>query len=142
MAAHSLDVETRLAASRASSADRLRLRFAGQQLPQHVLQDAVVSVVERLLRSVDANNSLELSRLPTFHPNRNLPPGPKFLDHILDARDLEYFFPSQLEHFRIFAGKELQRQDAHPYEVRPVNPFVALRDHRAHAQQPRSLGRP
>ncbi len=37
---------------------------------------------------------------------------------------------------------ELERQHAHPDEVRAVDPLEALGDHGAHAEQPRALGGP
>ena len=37
---------------------------------------------------------------------------------------------------------ELERDDAHGDQVRAMDALVALRDHRAHAEQRRALGRP
>ena len=46
-----------------------RLGLAGQQLPQHILQNPAVSVVQRFLRSIDAHQSFELDRsVPHFWP--------------------------------------------------------------------------
>jgi len=44
-------------------AHRLRTRFPRQQLPQHVLQNPAVGVVEGFLRGVDADYCIELYRL-------------------------------------------------------------------------------
>jgi hypothetical protein len=43
---------------------------------------------------------------------------------------------------RRVVADELQRQHAHADQVGAVDPFVAARDHRPHAEQARSLGRP
>ena len=48
----------------------------------------------------------------------------------------------QLQRCRALTLHELQRQNAHPDQVRPVNALETLRDHRAHAQQLHALGRP
>ena len=51
-------------------------------------------------------------------------------------------FAGQAQAGGTFAGPELQRQHAHADQVAAVDALVALGDHRPHAQQPRSLGRP
>ena len=53
--------------------------LGGQQLPQHVLQNAAVGVVQRFLRSVDAHQSLEFCGFAVFGRfDRDLPAGAKF----------------------------------------------------------------
>src|ERR1035438_7567496 len=80
------------------------LRLSGKQLPQPVLQDTAVRVVESFLRSVDANDGLKFADLSfgvlaALHPHRNLASGGKFVDHLANARNLENFFAGQLERF-------------------------------------------
>jgi hypothetical protein len=50
--------------------------------------------------------------------------------------------PSQLQRRRRVVADELQRQHAHADQIGAVDALEAARDHGAHAEQPRSLGRP
>jgi hypothetical protein len=43
---------------------------------------------------------------------------------------------------RLWPGQELERQDAHPDEVRSMDALEALGDDRPDAEQKRALGRP
>ena len=61
---------------------------------------------------------------------------------VLEAADGQPLAPGQAERRGRVAGRELERQDAHPDEVRAVDPFVALGQDHPHAEQRRSLGRP
>src|SRR5947209_8625249 len=102
---------------------------------QDVLQDAAVAVVLRLAWRVDAHRRRE-----------GLVAG---LDLDLagdavstEAGDLERLLTGQPERLAALAVGELQRQHAHPDQVRPVNPLVGLGDDRAHTQQRGALCRP
>ena len=54
-----------------------RMRLLRQQLPQHVLQDTAVLVVEHLLGRVDADRRLELAHraVRVLRLDRDLPAG-------------------------------------------------------------------
>ena len=53
--------------------DGLGLRSSRQQLPQHIMQNAAVGVIERLLRCVDPHHCLELGS--ALGANRDLATG-------------------------------------------------------------------
>ena len=119
--------------------------FAAQQLPQHILQNPAVGVVERFLRRVDADQRVELDRVScavsaarTF----TCASGGEFFDYVADAGDLEDFFAGQLERFGGLSGAKLQRQNSHADQVRAVNAFVAFGDDGANSQQARAFRRP
>src|ERR1700678_2837226 len=78
------------------------LRLSRQQLAQHILENASVSVVQRFLRSVDAHDRLKLGRLRTLSPNGNFSAGRKFLHRLANSRNLKYLFASQLQCLGIF----------------------------------------
>src|SRR3954469_16519647 len=82
------------------------------QLPQDVLQDAAVLVVERFLRRVDAQDGVELGdgAVLMLGAHRDLLSWLPALDRIVQAGDLENLFARQTVRFRSFFGKELQRQ--------------------------------
>ena len=61
---------------------------------------------------------------------------------VLEAYDREGLVPGQPERLAALAGPVLQREHAHHEQVRAMDPLVALRDHRAHAEELRALGRP
>src|SRR5579863_1382786 len=105
-----------------------RLRLPRQQLPQHILQDPAVGVVQGFLRRVDADQGTELDIRLAFHggPHFYFAAGGEVLDQVADAGDLEHFFSRQFERFRVLARAELQGQDAHADQVRAVNAFVAF----------------
>ena len=56
-----------------------------------------------------------------------------------DAKGLR---PAQAERAQRFTRKKLQRQNAHADQVAPVDALEAFRDHRADAEQERTLGGP
>ena len=59
-----------------------------------------------------------------------------------DAADRVRLAPGQAERVRVLAGEELQRQDPHPDEVRPVDALEALGDHGSDPEEQRALRRP
>src|ERR1700732_1364103 len=86
----------------------LRTRLPSQQLPQHILQDAAVSVVERLLRSINAHGCRKFCRLAIGGgPNFHLAPCGEMLDHVTNASDLKHFFSSQFERIRVLSREKL-----------------------------------
>src|SRR2546427_5920231 len=122
-----------------------RLPTWGKQLPQHVLEDSAVAVMLQLLRRVDADGYRELHTraVRPRRPDHQLLAARESLgEHGAEPRDLEHFFSGQAELLRRFVGEELQREDSHPHQVRPVDPLVALGYHRAHTEQPGAFRRP
>src|SRR2546422_582695 len=111
----------------------------------YVLEDPSMPVVLQLLWRVDSHCHGELNAR-TFGPNgldhQLLAARKSFREHSSESRDLEHCFSGQPQTLRRLVGQELQRQDSHPHQVGPVDPLVALRNHGAHAEQPRSFGRP
>src|SRR6266853_5021591 len=87
--------ESRRRSQQALSRDRLRPSFPSHQLPEHVLQNPAVRVVQSLLGSVDANYRLKIRRLSTRYANGKFSAGRKFLDHVAYARNLKYLFAGQ-----------------------------------------------
>src|SRR5215211_649068 len=83
-----------------------------EQLAQHEVEDAVVAVVEPLVRRVDAHACVEFDALRGTDPQR-----PRAL---LERREVEGLLARQAERLRRLAVWELERQDAHADEVRPV----------------------
>src|SRR5205823_7018843 len=125
--------------SRSRSAGRVRrgLSRRRRQLPQHVLENPAVPVVLQLLRRIDPYQRAQLDARPVGASRRD--------GQLLAAREplgeqggetgqIEGFFPGEPERLRGLARQELQRQNAHAYEVRAVNALVALRDHGPHAE--------
>src|SRR5579864_74459 len=107
-----------------------RLRFGCQQLPQHILQNAAVGVVERFLRGVDAHQGFELDWVFAFLRRFHLhgAAGGELVDYFADAGDFKRFFTRQIERVDILSRGELQRQDAHADQVRAVDALVAFGD--------------
>src|ERR1700693_484060 len=130
---------------------RLRTRLRRQQLPQHILQNAAVGVVERLLWRIDAHQRVELDRLvlppSTAVSARSgahfyLAPGGEVFDTIADSGDLEDFFARQLERFGVLSREKLQRQNSHANQIRAMNALITLSDDRETAEQARAFGCP
>src|SRR5216683_6522656 len=118
----------------------LRTWLRSQQLPQHVLQDAAVSVVERFLRSINAHDCRKLCRLAIGGgPNFHLAACGEMLDHVADAADLQHLFSGQLERVRILSRQKLQRQYSHADQIRTVNALVTFGNCRAHSEKARAL---
>jgi len=58
---------------------------------------------------------------------------------VRDAFDLENFVTCQPQRFAILAIFEFKREHTHAEEVAPMDALVALRNHRAHAEQARAF---
>src|SRR5215468_5677521 len=111
------------------------------QLTQHVRQYAAVLVVINLNRSINA----QLDRNLFFGPAGAMNDQRDILlrlDPAAESDDVEGFRAEEVERLRADAFFELQRQYAHSDQVAAVNPFEALSDDRAHAQQARAFRRP
>ena len=61
---------------------------------------------------------------------------------VLEALDRELLPPGETEALGALAVGVLERDDAHPDQVRAVDALVRLGDHGAHAEEVRALGRP
>src|SRR6266700_88361 len=111
---------------------------AGQQRPEYVRHDPAVPVVGGLTRRVDPHDRRELLAVRGHrHLARRLAPV-----HGLDSGDVEDLVPGEPEGARVLARLELQRQHAHPDQVRPVYPLERLDQDRADAEQRGALGGP
>src|SRR6478752_6452095 len=113
--------------------------LAGNQLPQHKLQNTAIGVVLRFLRCIDSHQRIKLFLICEHF---KLPAGSELPNQIFYAQNFEEFFTSQAQRLRTLARQKLQRQNSHADQVRTMNAFVALCNYRAHAEQSRALGRP
>src|SRR5699024_6519238 len=108
-------------------------------LPQHVVQDAAVSVVLDFLRRFQAYAGLEGGFL-AFRV------GGLDVDFLFgavgQAGDVEGLGAVQAQAFGVFAVNEGQRQHAHADQVGAVDALVAFGNHGLDAEQARALGRP
>src|SRR5258706_2905734 len=121
----------------------LRTPFPPQQLPQHILQNAAVSVVERLLRRIDPDQRVELDcSFLALGSNLHRAPCSEAFHHVADTADLEHFLARQPERLRVLAREELQRQNSHADQIRAVNALVAFGDHRRNSKQAGAFRRP
>src|SRR5487761_79780 len=60
----------------------------------------------------------------------------------LEAADREALLAGQAERLQVLAVGELEGEDAHAYQVRPVDSLQALRNHGANTEEQRAFGRP
>src|SRR6266542_1764587 len=112
----------------------------GDQLTQHQRKNAAVVQVLDLGLVVDPRPAREIRDLAVVADglNRHLLTR---LD-VVEAGDREPLLALQPQPLRALARRVLQREDAHADQVRAVDPLVAFRDHRSHAEQKRPLGGP
>ena len=101
------------------------------------VEDATVSVVVHFHRGVDPTYGLELDAAPVFpcRDDRDLLPR----SDVVTDLDVETLRAIQFEGVGALAVVEAEGENSHPYQVRAVNPFEALRDHRPHSQQEGAL---
>src|SRR4051812_32157150 len=125
---------------RASSSSPPAPRALSRELAQDVREDPAVADVLPLARRVEPDARLERDRGAAAIRRR----GDRHLTSlaILDTGDRERLAPAQPERLARLALRVLKREDPHHQQVRAVDPLVALRDHRAHAEQVRALRRP
>src|SRR5262249_9481470 len=101
--------------------------------------------VEDLLRRVDPHrraNRLHAA-VPCLRVHGDLAPALEAaLEERLEPDDVVDLLAGEAEGRRALAGAELERQDAHPDEVRAVDPLVALGEDGADAEEPGPLRRP
>ena len=111
------------------------------QLPQNVRQDASVPIVMHLVRSIDSGNGFERSYVARFVVSANRDALSRFdvAGHALDIKD---FKTSKAQTFSIVPLLELQRENTHADEIASMDTFKAFRQHRLHAQQPRTFCSP
>ena len=76
------------------------------------------------------------------HDHLGAAAGVDGVERLADAAYREGLLAAQTELASGVAGRELQRRDAHPDEVRAVDALEALGDDRAHAEQLRALRGP
>src|SRR5215469_3614984 len=117
------------------------LGLAGEQLPEDVLQDAAICVIERLLGSVDAHRGLKLFRGALFVDREHFDPprGAEVRNDGRNSADLEALLAGNFERLSILSGQKLERQNAHTDKVRAVNALVAFGNNRAYTEQPGSF---
>src|SRR5213594_2554920 len=107
------------------------------EFAQHQRQDAAVVHVANLRFVVDprAGDEAHSRSVVGGSPDLNL------LTRLqrVQAVDRVALLPGETKQVRIFAGRVLQRKNAHPDEVGAVDPLEALRDHGADTEQERTF---
>src|SRR5262249_43483105 len=98
-----------------------------REAPQDEREDAAVADVLALARRVEPEPRRELDVV--------CPHGDLARLSVLDAEDRKLLAAGQTERLGVLAGRELQREDPHHQEVRPVDALVAVGDHRLDAEQ-------
>src|ERR1035437_2840441 len=121
--------------------------LAGGELAEDVLEDAAVLVVENLLRGVDAQGGGELDGAAgeSFgEDGEDAAVGELGVEHGLElaggVADREDLLAAEAERGGGLAGEELQGEDTHADQIRPVDALVGLRDDELDAEQPRAFG--
>ena len=108
----------------------------GGHFPDHEVEDPAVFVVGQLQLRVEPHQDREL--LPgvgvDLHGQAGREDGGKL--------DVELLLAGEAEGESSLAGEVLERDDAHPHQVTPVDPLVALRYNSSYPEQERSLGGP
>ena len=117
-----------------------------RQLPQHVLQYSAMLEVLDLLRRIDAHLG-DRTPSPSVSGSRlhlQCAPRSKLWRQQLGQSPAKSYTSSPVSpsDSTFWPVLKLQRQNAHAHQVRTVNALEALRNHRPHAQQLWSLGRP
>src|SRR5262249_57115434 len=99
-----------------------------EQLAQDVGQDAAVAVVVELGRGVDAHARLELARAGLRARADAQRPAAREAggDPLAQSYHVVVLAAAEAERARALAGRELERQDAHPHQVRAMDPLLAL----------------
>src|SRR3954447_12394605 len=110
------------------------------QVAQYAVQYAAVPVVGDFVRGVEAHPSLEFDGIAAVTRRLHLDAPGTFgiRGHgLVEALDVEDLLAGEPERLGTLAVWELERQHAHADQVGPMDALVALRQHRAHAQERR-----
>src|SRR6266571_3656439 len=107
------------------------------EFAQHQRQDAAVVHVSDLRFVVDPRAGGEAHSRSVVGGSLDL----NLLTRLqrVQAVDRVALLPGETKQVRIFAGRVLQRKNAHPDEVGAVDPLEALRDHGADTEQERTF---
>src|SRR4051794_36625231 len=100
------------------------------------MQDAAVLEVADLVRRVEPDPRLELDRIGPVPPRGD---ADRLRPALIEIADLDRLLAVEPERLDRLALRKLQGQDAHPDQVRAVDPLEALGDHRADTEQRRAL---
>src|SRR6266540_2183619 len=113
--------------------DSVMLRSADcprrRELPEDVLKNSSVLVVENLLRRVDANPRLEVARRRARwrHANGDVAAAREVAgEHLRKPDDVVRLLAGETERLASVARRKLERNDPHADEIRSVDPLVAL----------------
>src|SRR4051812_30565850 len=100
----------------------------------------MAEIVDLALR-IETREQPQALALAVAGRDRALEPAPRRYA-AADAGDVEHLIAFEPERLARHAGGEVERQHAHPDEVRAVDALEALGDDRAHAEQARALRGP
>src|SRR5207248_6537884 len=124
--------------------DRL-LSFRNQQLPEYVLQNPAVLVIQDFLGRIDPNSGLKdflsaiwVGGLYCY----GLADGELRIKTLFEAKSGVRLIAGQAEGFSILSRLKLQRQNSHADQVRAMNALVAFGNNGAHAQKQRPFRGP
>src|SRR4051812_20311387 len=121
---HSLGVGPRFRSGGWSPPGGPGLLPSPKQLPQHVLQDSPVLIVQHLLRGIDPNGDLEAGAATVIPAgvHHQCPAGGKCgVDRAAKALEIVGFASGEPQAVDRLPWSELHRKNAHPYQVRAVN---------------------
>src|ERR1035437_49651 len=127
--------------SRSRRPQRRDAASGGRELPQHLSQDAAVAVVVHLVRRIEPDGGRE-RRLLALRVRRRDRELLLRREVLRDALDSESLLARQPEALCVLPGLVLEREDAHPREVRAVDALEALRNHRPDAEEHRAFRGP
>src|SRR4051794_13155352 len=89
-------------------------RLVREQLPQHILQNPAVRVIQGFLRRINAHQSLKFfGFFARFSANFDSLPRGKLLNDSSNPSDLENLISGQTQRLRTLVCEKLQRQNAH-----------------------------
>src|SRR5882757_7693796 len=94
-----------------------------RQLPQHILQNPAVLVVQNLLRRIDPDHRAKLSRLAQIRLGKHrdrLPVGELGIEHRLQLTTLAHskdLLARQMQRLHILPRQKLQWQNPHSHQV-------------------------
>ena len=121
-----------------NSGEEVNLR---RQMTEHVLQDAAVLVIVQLIRRIDTADQRHALK-PAVRRNDLREQTLMRFQVAVQAANGDKLVTLEAERLPRGVLLEHQRDDAHADKVGTVNALERLRDHRAYAEQNRSLRRP